>query len=162
MSEFFVFPVEAKDPRFREFFDYWASMAPPGRLPGRQHLDPIDIPHLLPGIALFDVVREERRLRFRWRLIGTAVVEAVGRDYTGRFIDEVIVAAPKYEGLHDVLSGIVRTRQPHFWRTRIKAAERDFKTVERLALPLAGDGETVDMLIAYYVPAGPEEGPRKS
>lgn len=151
MSADFVLPAEATDLRFREFFEYWLAKAPPGRIPGRQHLDPMDIPHLLPGIVLFDVIREGGRLRFRWRLIGTAVAEAVGRDHTGRFIDEVI--STKYDALHAALSGIVRTGRPHFWRTEIKASERAFRMIERLALPLASDGETVDMMIAYYVPA---------
>jgi hypothetical protein len=144
----------AADPRFREFYEYWRSKAPAeGGLPGRQHIDPVEIPYLLPGIVLFDVVRDATRLRFRWRLIGTAVVDAVGRDYTGRFIDEVIITAGSYEVLHDVLLGIVQTKQPHFWRTHIRASARNFRWLQRLALPLAGDGETVDMLIAFYLPA---------
>jgi hypothetical protein len=144
----------AADPRFGEFYQYWRSRAPAeGGLPGRQHIDPVEIPHLLPGIVLFDVVHDGTRLRFRWRLIGTAVVDAVGTDYTGRFIDEVIITAGSYEVLHDVLSGIVRTKQPHFWRTHIRASVRNFRWLQRLALPLARDGEIVDMLIAFYLPA---------
>src|SRR4051812_22620200 len=102
-----VFPAQAKDPRFREFFDYWRSKAPPGRLPGRQHIDPLDIPHLLPGVALFDVLRNGTGLRFRWRLIGTALVDAIGDDYTGRFVDEVGLLTIKYEAVHRVFSEIV-------------------------------------------------------
>ena len=61
--------------------DYLAGVAPPGRLPGRQHIDPVDFPTLLPFVNLVDVEREQGegeqgardagRMRFRYRLVGT-------------------------------------------------------------------------------------------
>lgn len=155
MASSATFPdaAAAADPRFREIFDYWQRKAPPGRLPGRQHIDPMEIRHLLPSIVLFDVLPQGTHFRFRWRLIGTAVVQAVGTDYTGRFIDEVILTADRYEALSAVLSEAVRGRQPQFWRTSINSSkERDFISIDRLALPLASDGESVDMLLGYYLP----------
>jgi len=147
-----LYPIEAKDSRFREFFDYWMSRAPSGRLPGRQHIDPLDIPKLLPGLALFDVIRTADGLRFRWRLVGTALVEAIGVDYTGRFVDEAGLPAVKYEAVHRVFCDIVRDKRPNYWETPITSAGRDFISLQRLALPLAGDGETVDMIVGYYIP----------
>ncbi len=147
-----AFPSEARDRRFREFFDYWVSKAPPGKLPGRQHIDPLDIPKLLPGLALFDVHREGKRYRFRWRLIGTALVDAMGADHTGRFVDEVVLVTVKYEAVHKVFSEIIRTGQPNYWETPVTQSGRDFISLHRLALPLATDGETVDMIIGYYIP----------
>jgi hypothetical protein len=147
-----VFPAQAKDPRFRELFDYWLSKTPPGRLPGRQHIDPLEIPHLLPGVALFDVLRNGTALRFRWRLLGTALVDAIGDDYTGRFVDEVGLLTIKYEAVHRVFSEIVHDKKPNYWETPLTRGGRDFICLQRLALPLAGDGNTVDMIIGYYIP----------
>lgn len=152
MNSAFIFPPAAADPRFREFFAYWHSKAPPGLLPGRQHIDPLDIPHLLPGIVLLDVVPEGGRHRFRFRLVGTDFVETVGADHTGRFVDEVVLHLVKYEALRDVLMGIVRTRQPHYWETPATMSGRDYMSLQRLALPLARDGRAVDMVIGYYIP----------
>src|SRR3546814_16858489 len=56
-------------PRVRRIVEHWASMGPPGRLPGRPHLDPLHIPSLLSNIWLLDVEREPR-LRPRYRLLG--------------------------------------------------------------------------------------------
>ncbi len=144
-------PADAKDPRFSAFFVYWQSKAPPGRLPGRQHIDPLEIPRLLPHVALYDVVRLNDDFRFRFRLVGTGVAEALGADNTGRFIDE-IMPAQAYPPLHAAYSELVRHHTPQYWQRNLPFANRDFLAVQRLALPLAADGSTVDMIMTYYVP----------
>ncbi len=144
-------PADAKDPRFSAFFVYWQSKAPPGRLPGRQHIDPLEIPRLLRHIALYDVVRQDGDFRFRFRLVGTGLAEALGADNTGRFIDE-IMPAEAYPALHATYSQLARQGTPQYWQRNLPFANRDFLAVQRLALPLAADGNTVDMIMSYYVP----------
>src|SRR5262245_24319768 len=61
-------------PMVQRFYDYWLSVAPPDRLPGRQHIAPEDLIPLLPRLWLLDVYRDP--LRFRYRLVGTAVVKS--------------------------------------------------------------------------------------
>jgi hypothetical protein len=146
-----VLPPDATDPRFREFFRYWQSKAPAGQLPGRAHIDPLEIPRLLPHIALYDVVRSGEDLRFRFRLAGTGVVETLGADNTGKFIDE-IMNAEAYKPLREHYGILVRDGTPQYWKRNLPYANRDFLAVQRLALPLAADGKTVDMVISYYVP----------
>lgn len=145
-------PEPVTDSAFHALYDYWRSRAPAGRLPGRQHIDPLDIPKLLPGIGLFDVMRGGDRYRFRFRLMGSAFVEAMGADNTGRFIDEVVLLAVKYEALYQTFRTIVERQQPHYWETAVTMPGREFVALKRLALPLASDGETVDMIIGYYKP----------
>jgi len=143
-------PAAATDPRFRTFFDYWRSKAPPGRLPGRQHIDPLEIPKLLARIAMFDVVRTGAQLRFRFRLMGTGVVDMMGADYTGRWIDDTMTpddCAKLYAAFAQVCAG-----QPHYWERLLPFSNRDFVGHRRLALPLASDGATVDMIIGCYIP----------
>lgn len=144
-------PADAKDPRFRDFFGYWQSKAPPGRLPGRVHIDPLQIPRLLQHIALYDVVPVGDDFRFRFRLVGTGVVETFGADNTGKFIDECM-PPDAYKALHAHYLALVRERKPQYWQRNLPYANRDFLAVQRLALPLASDGSTVDMVISYYVP----------
>ena len=79
-------PMTATEPhpKIRRMIAHWESLAPgPGILPGRQHFDPIQVPDLLPHIWLIDVERGPM-LRFRYRLLGTAlivgtIVEVLGR-----------------------------------------------------------------------------------
>lgn len=144
-----VFPAEAADPRFRDFFAYWKRAAPQGLLPGRQHIDPMDIPALLPGIVLYDVVDEGERPRFRFRLVGTMMCAVVGTDPTGRFLDEMVMADKKDE-VRDAFTAVARTRCAHYWENPLWTVDRTFIRLQRLALPLARDGIHVDMIVAYY------------
>ena len=60
------------EPQVRQFLDYWESRRRGrSRMPGRPNLDPADIPGLLPGVFLVDVLLSGSGLRFRYRLLGT-------------------------------------------------------------------------------------------
>ncbi len=138
-------------PRTTRLYRYWLSIHPPGgALPGRRHFDPLAVPELLPGIWLLDVARAPFRLRYR--LCGTGVTEAMGREMTGKWLDE---AHPEAMADSDFLAryraaaerGVASWRKgpPRLWR------HRDFGMVENLLLPLARDGRAVDMLCAHSV-----------
>ena len=80
-------PPPTSPPKIRALYAYWCSIHPPsGGLPGRQHVDPVDIPMLLPWLWLVDVHREP--LRFKHRLVGTEHVRVMRRDPTGLWLDE--------------------------------------------------------------------------
>lgn len=72
----------------QELFAYWRSIFPVKGWPGRQHFDPVDIPHLLRMLALVDVVRDNGTVRYRFRLLGTDLTTRAGRDMTGRWMEE--------------------------------------------------------------------------
>ena len=130
----------------RQAYDYWRSCWPaPTRLPGRQHLDPIEVPKLLPNLWLLDVEGPPRR--YRYRLVGTAVVTAMRGDCTGLSLDELLEGEVLAETLR-VMDRIVETGNPD-WRRGLPLvhADRRFDQMERLLLPLASDGESIDMLL---------------
>lgn len=137
------------DPKVRALFAYWQSIRPGDRLPGRQHFDPVDVPRLLPYLMLIDVAQPGPRLRNR--LLGTKIVEYRGRDYTGRWFHDVF---ENFEatGLFAMYRRVVSTGRPvwHLGRP-ILHENADYKTRELLCLPLARDGETVDMMLVILV-----------
>jgi hypothetical protein len=136
-------------PRIRRLYDYWAAAAPCGVLPGRQHVEPADFPDLLPDIWLLDVQRDPFRLRYR--LAGTHVVNCVGRELTGRWMDQVqpLSMAPGYL---DRYRDVVETGKPSWRRGPPRLhAERGYSVLENILLPLARDGKNVDMLLALTV-----------
>ena len=138
------------DPNLRRFLEYWSSKAAEGRLPGRQHIDPLEIPELLSSIVMMDVVREgDGGVRFRLRLVGTEIVALHGRDLTGHWLDEAFPSG----AAEDVVTAnrmVVESRQPHYWRNALHSAGREHVRYERLMCPLAADGQTVDMLIGVF------------
>lgn len=114
-------------------------------LPGRQHIDPIDFPDLLPNIRLIEVIGDPPR--FKVRLTGERISDHFGESYTGQFLDE---AFDKFEARASfrALTATVESRKP-FWNLGVcdLNPEKDFVPFERLVLPLAANGETVDMLL---------------
>src|SRR5262245_41246659 len=74
-------------PRVRRLFEYWRSIWPDSTaLPGRGAFDPLAVAALLPHLILIDVIG--RPPRFRYRLIGTRMVDALNGDLTGSWLDE--------------------------------------------------------------------------
>jgi hypothetical protein len=147
------------DPRLRRLYDYWLSLRPAaGGLPGRQHIDPAAIRDLLPWIWMVDV--ERNPLRFRYRLLGTEQVHAMERNFTGRFLDEAhpsfvaSVSYPQYVAAAERAEIGYRRGPPVFHLSK------DYVAIERLLLPLAKDGATVDVLVAitvYFSPSRRDE-----
>ena len=124
-------------------------------LPSRQDIDPLDIPDLLPHIAMYDVVRTDADMRFRIRLFGTANVQLMGSDCTGQFLDQQLKAQDSARVLASYRQ-VADKGRPHLWRSFLVTPGREHVRYERLLLPLAGDGRTVDILMALVHPARSE------
>jgi len=137
-------------PRVRRFYEYWRDAAPPGRLPGRQHIASEDLVELLPRLWMCDVFRDP--LRFRYRLVGTEIVRSVQREMTGMWLDEAHPESAKNPTLSSRYRFIVETGRPT-WRRGPTLWYRDpqHRTVENCLVPLAGDGAIVDKIFAMTV-----------
>jgi len=143
-------PDDFDNPTLLRFLDYWRSKCREGRLPARADIDPVDLPDMLPGIIIVEIVDEGERRRYRFRLFGTAHVEYNQRDLTDKHIDEVFGPedAARTEATY---MQMIESREPHYWRTHMMLPGREFVHYERVMAPLASDGETVDMLIGMFV-----------
>ena len=139
-----------RNARFRRLADYLAAKAPPGKLPGRKHIDPLELADLLPWVMLIDVIPQASgEPRYRIRLVGTEVVAIQGTDGTGKFVEEVLNANEGAEVIR-LYGEILRTRQPQYRCGTVAATGREHVPYERVAFPLASDGEHVDMLIFAF------------
>jgi hypothetical protein len=138
------------NPKLARFYEYWLAIAPPGKLPGRQHFDPLDIPELLPRIWMLDVLHEPRR--FRYRLAGTKEVETLQREVTGRWFDEVhphLMGEPEATGRFEAM---IESRLATYRKGRIVALHhKDHQIVENVMCPFARDGVRVDLIAACSI-----------
>lgn len=137
------------DHRVRAAYEYWLSIHPKeGGLPGRQHMDPLHIPALLPHIWLVDVSRAP--LRFKFRLFGTAHVLAMERDYTGYWIDE---AFPEFEtsATYQDYVDLAEQAKVSYRKGAAMYHVPRHKHLERVMLPLATDGRKTNMIMALTV-----------
>ncbi|WPZ33427.1 PAS domain-containing protein [Thalassobaculum sp. OXR-137] len=82
------------NPQLLRLFDYWKAAARGGPAPRRDDIDPpIDFPSYLPTTIMFDVERPEAGpLQFRYRLMGTQLVDFAGRDLKGLTLEEAFGA----------------------------------------------------------------------
>lgn len=141
-----LLPGMPEDGVHATLYRLWLGKGKEGRLPGRKDFDPAEMPQLLPHLTLFDVEREP--LRFRIRLVGTGIVAAMGSDTTGRYLDEL----DRIEEVERRARELVETREPFFMAgLPLTWTHRDYRTYAVLGLPLAADGETVDMLLYAMV-----------
>jgi hypothetical protein len=138
--------LEALDPRFRWMHAYLRSIAPAGRLPGRQHIDPPAFGRLLPFINLVDVERQGDDVRFRFRLVGTAQTIVAGREVSGRYVEEAVLPEYVYRIRANMALATARGAPVHD-SFAMPHPGREFIETERVYFPLASDGVTVDMLL---------------
>src|SRR5260221_3364803 len=143
-------PPATAHPKTIRLHDYWRGKTPgAGMLPGRQHIDPTEIPVLLENIWLLDIGGEKRR--FRFRLIGDAMQRKGIPGRPGEFMDQFFSAGLADERL-GALHAVVATRQPSWERGKPKLAHRtEISEIERIVLPLAADGREVDILLCLTV-----------
>ena len=140
------------DEKIRSFVRYWESLWPDkGTLPCRRHIDPCAIPDLLPGVALIDVIKGQgSTLRFRFRLAGSLHHDMNRMELTGRMFEDVFEAHDLPE-IVAVYTAVVTTWEPHYWHRRSAVRGREFVSYERVLLPMAEDGRTVDTLAGMWV-----------
>lgn len=123
---------------------YWERKRGARAMPSRAEIEPSEITALLPNLQLIDVA--EAGARFRYRLVGTAIVEAFGREYTGKWLDELF-ATKRSKFAEEVYRLVCRERLPVFARsTYVTATERQL-IANRLCMPLSANGATVTMIM---------------
>jgi hypothetical protein len=125
--------------------DYWQDISGGRPLPARHDFDPLDIPHLLPHIVLFDVFDDPPS--FRFRLVGTASVFNAGVDPTGQIFDEMPHSGTAVARMRQG----VELRKPYFTDDVFPWGARPNLHYRTLVMPLSDDGDAVDMLLAATV-----------
>lgn len=74
------------DSNVRQFLQLWFDARETGQKPGKEFLDPLRLRFLLGSLSLLEVQPDP--LRFRYRLVGTDIVQRLGHELTGKWLDE--------------------------------------------------------------------------
>jgi hypothetical protein len=139
-----------------ELFAYWASLRDGVRLPGRRHLDPAPIKRLLPTVSLIDVMpfsQERGSAEFRMRLAGTGLYGVYGREITGKRLADIYnTAAADYWRVE--LGKVVAERRPAVGVHNLAWRGASHLSILWLRLPLASDGQEVDMILGLDAVVG--------
>ncbi len=120
---------------------------------------PSEIKPFLPIMNLLDVHREP--LEFRHRLVGTEIVEAVGRDVTGRTVSPQLYG-DDYEEILAGLRTVAEDIRPFRRLKRPTWFSRDWLSLEAIELPLIDSSGEVNMILrAMSLFADPQSASRE-
>lgn len=126
-------------------YAYWRSKQAAGRLPTRADIAPAEIPRLLPHVGLIDVL--DAGGGFRYRLIGSHMVDVFGHDFTGTTLGEPHKDGDYGRFLHGLYSEAVARRGAIYCESRFLYRDDEDMLIRRLLLPLAGAEGGVAMLL---------------
>ncbi|MBA4210893.1 MAG: PAS domain-containing protein [Parvibaculum sp.] len=142
-----------RDPRLAFLFDYWCRKRGGRVAASRMDLLPSEIKSFLPIMNLIDVNRDP--LKFRHRLVGTEIVDQLGRDVTGAFVSPDLYG-DAFPQIFEALRVVVEEIQPYARRARISWADRNWLCAESIALPLIDSAGEVNMVLraaSYFTDA---------
>jgi hypothetical protein len=98
----------------------------------------------LPRVVLVDAMDDG--VRFRFRLVGSAVALSSGTDFTGKFVDEALTGWVPNAVVADYRR-VVTEKRPAYAVAQIRLPDGQVVRNSRLALPLSSDGAAVDRLM---------------
>jgi hypothetical protein len=117
-------------------------------MPARRDFDSLDLKYALGKLLLVDVLY--RPLQFHFRLVGTELVDRAGFDLTGKSLDAY--PDPEFRAfMRQRYTAVVESRRPLCSMQPNLVVDGRVRRYEALLLPLAADGETVDMLMVGIV-----------
>lgn len=138
------------DPLHRQAYAYWRAKRAGRRMPRRSDIDPTEIRLLLPNIAIAEALERDGVVRFRYRLVGTAIVDVLGKDPTGHYADEVFEGADG-EFLVKLQRMVFDERRPLFCESEYSVLCDASLRAKRLLLPLSDDDNRVNQIFSLLV-----------
>ena len=145
-------------PNIRKLVEYWHARCRGDRLPGRAAIDPCELKPLLPTMFIVDCPTRDDR-DWVYRLIGTEIVSREGYDKTGKSVRDYFTGAAWPMLRTEYLLCMDEHRPVFRADTAYDRLARESFDFERIFLPLASDGQTVDKIIGIveYLPCGTME-----
>lgn len=126
---------------------YWERKRGSRAMPAPRDMDPVEIPRLIPWLAILDVTHEP--LDARYRLMGTRIVEMGGVDRTGQSFRDGHSGARLEERL-TALRQLMAERTPVALSGRLDWLGRDYRRFQCIHLPLSENDSVVSRLVAAY------------
>lgn len=144
-------PIEELPDPLAELLSVWEALPRSGGdLPRRVDFDPMSVPRLLQNVYLIAVEGRAPR-RFRFRLIGEALLAAGAPGRPGMYVNE-IPRTTTGAHLHEHLAAAAASRKPNWYRGPPTLQHHKFVTeLEGIMLPLAGADDDVEALLGITV-----------
>jgi hypothetical protein len=153
--------VDRCAPTLARLHELWESKRTMDALPARAAFDPVEFRPWLGRLGLLDVLPGALPdgADFSYRLVGTGLVAQAGRDLTGERVSNASLTADIPAALVN-LRAICANRAPRWRNDLVLSIDGTRMAGERLYLPLASDGENVDMILFCALDAREADGSR--
>ena len=136
---------QIRSARVRRLHEYWrAKGAQRDGLPLRRDVDPAELRDLLPFMMIVDVERDP--MRFRYRLVGTRVVEFNHREFTGLYLGTI--GWQDEQVLLDAYVEVTTNRRARFGYYTWELRSGGLGNCEFVLLPLSGESGRIDQIVA--------------
>ena len=135
----------SRDQRIVRLYRYWDESRGARSFPGRADIDSIDFTFALERVSIIEVHRDP--LRFRYRLVSTHLTEHLGYEISSKYFEDI--PEPSMREFARAFYERALERQGPLYETGSVVIGRHEWWHETLLLPLAADGETIDMFLIY-------------
>jgi hypothetical protein len=132
----------------RGLLNWWGRSGRTGRLPSRAEAAGEELARVFGDLALYEVQRENDRLRYKCLHHGAGLRAMDGADLTGRYLDDFF-PEPIREGALAAYDATVMMACPIYTLRNAVDAEQVPVTFERIRLPLSDDGAEVHHLLTH-------------
>ncbi|GAB4374517.1 MAG: hypothetical protein Kow00114_37110 [Kiloniellaceae bacterium] len=129
----------------KQLYDYWHDARGAAAIPPIDALDPTRLPRAcLPYLSVLEV--ETRPFRLRSRLAGTALVEQLGSDPTGQYLDETPGMAAQIARM----AWCVQEQRPYLTNDDVTFAPNKHKRYQVLILPFGDSERGVERVVGVF------------
>jgi hypothetical protein len=127
---------------------YWDGKRGDRAMPRRADIEPLELREHLGWILITEVVGATPR--FRYRLVGSEIVNRLGRDSTKKYLDELYAAAD-YDTIVSSMRQVVASRRPMRMKGELWLSQRKSLSFEVIDLPLSENGVDVNMILTRCI-----------
>ncbi len=139
------------DPFLGPALEYWEEARGARFAPCRADIQASRFRAQLRHMQFIDVVRDGGHERhFRYRMVGTQLVENFGSEFAGKFVNDLF-DGEKRRFLNELYHSICDARRPMFVHCHYRAIKGLVFKSNRLYFPLSEDGETVSMIMGVLL-----------
>ena len=139
-------PFRPHDARLIDLYRLWQAKRRDARIPARSEFGLDELRPLMGRLAILDVI--DGGADFRFRLYGSNIATAYRGEMTGKSVREY--RPHFYTTITPGYLNCVTTRAPHYDQLEVDDQMMLYRW-ERLILPLASDGTTVNMLLVASI-----------
>lgn len=137
------------------FDAYWYGLPKTSGLPLMQDFRPAQLRLVMPHLMIKDVLREP--LDFRFRLVGSALIEEIGKDNSGRKFSEIENYGPESH-IWENNEFVVEERLISSMHIPCARRTGDFSQIRQSSYPFSETGTDVDYIVTVIEFHAPTDG----